>query len=107
MRRTADETDANEQVYSTKEGDVLLAIDGTNVFISEGFPLPLARKLRDSIGGVQVEGPLQLARMKNEVGPAAFDPGVALVHIFSSVGMMKAAIRSERPAAQRYTLDKQ
>ena len=39
----------SEQVYSTNEGDVLLSISGTGVFVSEGFDLALARKLRDSI----------------------------------------------------------
>jgi hypothetical protein len=103
VRRIADETDANEQVYTTNEGDVLLSIDGTDVFIGEGFPLPLARKLRDSIAVVQMDGALQLARMKNEVGPATFDPGAALVHMFSSAGVMKAAIRAKGSDAERYT----
>ena len=106
VRRTADEADDSEQIYTTNEGDVLLSIDGTGVFISEGFPLQLARKLRDSIVSVQSDGPLQLARLKIEHSPVAFDPGQSLVHIFSSAGVMKAAIRPEGPAAERYTLDK-
>ena len=32
-----DEADDNEQVYTTNEGDVLLSISGTGVFVSEGF----------------------------------------------------------------------
>ena len=63
-RRSKDEADENEQVYSTNEGDVLLTIDGTGVFVSEGFPLELARKLRDSVVSVQSDGPLELAGLK-------------------------------------------
>jgi len=106
VRRTSDETDADEQVYTTNEGDVLLSIDGKGVFISEGFPLEIARKLRDNIAMVQSDGPLQLASLKLEQHPDAFDPGLSLVHIFSSAGVMKAAIHQNEPAAERYTLVK-
>ncbi len=57
VRRTKDEADGDEQVYTTNEGDVLLSIDGTGVFVSEGFPVELARKLREMIGAVQSDGP--------------------------------------------------
>jgi len=63
-RRSKDEADEDEQVYSTNEGDVLLTISGTGVFVSEGFPLELARKLRDSVVSVQSDGPLELAGLK-------------------------------------------
>jgi hypothetical protein len=102
VRRTGDEADRSEQVYTTNEGDVLLSIDGTGVFISEGFPLELARKLRDRIVSVQSDGPLQLAG--REIDPGAFDPAVSLVRMFSSAGVMKAAITSEGSAVERYTL---
>jgi hypothetical protein len=104
VRRTRDEADGNEQVYTTNEGDVLLSVDGTGVFISEGFPLELARKLRDSIASVQLEGPLQLAGMGEEVNSNAFDPAVSLVRMFSSAGVMKAAMHVQGPALGRYTL---
>ena len=55
VRRPKDEADATEQVYSTEEGDVLLTMSGAGVFVSEGFELPLARKLRDSIGPLRSE----------------------------------------------------
>ncbi len=102
VRRTGDEADRSEQVYTTNEGDVLLSIDGTGVFISEGFPLELARKLRDSIASVQSDGPLELAG--KEFNSSAFDPGVSLVRTFSSAGVMKAAMGSEGSAVGRYTL---
>jgi len=85
-RRPKDEADESEQVYTTNEGDVLLSISGTGVFVSEGFPLELARKLRDSIGSVQAEGPLQVA------GPAGDDPGMTMTRLMSSAGMMRAGL---------------
>jgi hypothetical protein len=102
VRRTKDEADGSEQVYSTNEGDVLLTIDGTGVFVSEGFPLELARKLRDSIVSVQSDGPLKLAGLKTQKrtghsetgvsGSGLSDPGLSLVRLMSSAGAMKAAI---------------
>ena len=102
VRRTKDEADGSEQVYSTNEGDVLLTIDGTGVFVSEGFPLALARKLRDSIVSVQSDGPLEVAGLKTQKqtghfetglpGPGLSDPGLSLVRLMSSTGVMKAAI---------------
>ena len=102
VRRTKDEADGNEQVYSTNEGDVLLTISGTGVFVSEGFPLELACKLRDSIVSVQSDGPLELAGVDAK-GHSAHssaehssagltDPGLSLVRLMSSAGVMKAAI---------------
>jgi len=102
VRRTKDEADGSEQVYSTNEGDVLLTIDGTGVFVSEGFPLALARKLRDSVVSVQSDGPLEVAGLKTQKqtghfetglpGPGLSDPGLSLVRLMSSTGVMKAAI---------------
>ena len=102
VRRSKDEADANEQVYSTNEGDVLLTIDGTGVFVSEGFPLELARNLREKIAGVQSDAPLELVRAdaKGREGlPDAGlhgmnlpDPGLSLVRMISSAGVMKAAM---------------
>ncbi|MDR3744887.1 MAG: hypothetical protein P4K80_02005 [Acidobacteriaceae bacterium] len=109
-RRTQDEADESEQVYSTSEGDVLLSIDGTGVFISEGFPLELARKLRDRVGKAQSDGPLEVAGAGNRGGSnafardaGAFDPGLSLAQKISSAGVMKAAIDD----AERYTLKRQ
>src|SRR5271155_2669030 len=39
VERTKDEADDREQVYSTSEGDVLISMWGTGVFIAEGFDL--------------------------------------------------------------------
>jgi len=87
-RREKDEADDTEQVYTTREGDVLLCVSGTNVFISEGFPLPLARKLRDGIVAAQGHGPLQIASGSDQ----RRDPAVDLAHAISSAGMMRAGL---------------
>ena len=87
-RREKDEADDTEQVYTTGEGDVLLCVAGTNVFVSEGFPLPLARKLRDAIVNAQGHGPLQIARDAHPQADLALD----LVHALTSAGLMKAGL---------------
>jgi len=89
-RRQQDEVGDNEQVFSTSEGDVLLSISGRSVFVSEGFSLPLARKLRDSIASVQSEGPLRVAEQGHE-------PTLALARALAGYSMMRAG------GLQRYT----
>ncbi len=105
VRRTKDEADDSEQVYTTNEGDVLLSLDGTGVFVSEGFPLALARKLRDSVTSVQSDAPLQVAGAVGKGSETGSDPGLSLVRMLSSAGVMKAAIgeRGLSPSG-RYTL---
>jgi hypothetical protein len=88
MRRNKDEADDTEQVYTSSEGDVLLCVSGANVFVSEGFPLPLARKLRDSIVSAQGQGPMQIA---SRLGQKR-DPSLDVVHAISSAGIMKAGL---------------
>ena len=105
--RKKDEADETEQVYSTSEGDVLLSLSGDGVFISEGFPLELARKLRDKVVTVQSDAPLQVTRLDGHATAAhgvAYDPGLALEHTLADAGVMKAAIAAERAASGRYTL---
>ena len=68
-RREADEKDgveATERVYSTSEGDVLLTLKDNTVWVSEGFDLALARKLRDAVDQANAplgSGPVMQARM--------------------------------------------
>ena len=106
VRRTKDEADGDEQVYTTNEGDVLLSISGTGVFVSEGFPVELARKLRDSIAVVQSDAPLQIAGATERARPVDVggDPGLSLVRLMSSAGIVKAGLMPTQPATQRYTL---
>jgi hypothetical protein len=91
VRRSKDEADEEEQVYSTNEGDVLISRSGTKVFIGEGFNLVLSRKLRDSIASVQTDGPMHLAALPQH------EPSLGMVRGLESLGAMNA----ER--LQRYT----
>ncbi|WP_263368202.1 hypothetical protein [Edaphobacter bradus] len=91
-RRKQDELGDGEQVYTTNEGDVLLSISRSGVFVSEGFPLELARRLRDSIASVQASGPVRVAGKYHE-------PALDLAHTMGAFGMMKAGCVRE----SRYT----
>ena len=63
-RRNADETDPDERVYSAgAEGDILLSVKGNEVWVSEGFELPTATKLRELIVSAQGSGPIRQAEM--------------------------------------------
>jgi hypothetical protein len=89
--RTKDEADEKEQVFSTGEGDVLISLTGTGVFIGEGFDLALARKLRNAIVSVQPEGP-----MKQAAAPMR-EPTLSMARVLASFGAINAN------AMQRYT----
>jgi hypothetical protein len=91
VERVKDEKDDREQVYSTSEGDVLISLSGTGVFIGEGFDLALARKLRDTIVSVQPEGP-----MKQAAGPLQ-EPTLSMTRSLASYGVVNAN------TLQRYT----
>ena len=95
QRRQKDELDDSEQVYSTSEGDVLICTSGSGVFIAEGFPLPLARKLRDLITSVQADGPVQVVQAEPH------ELSLDFAHTLSSFGILKAAL------PQRYTFIEQ
>jgi hypothetical protein len=51
-------------VYSAgAEGDVLLSVKGNEVWVSEGFELPTATKLREMVMSAQGVGPIREAKM--------------------------------------------
>jgi hypothetical protein len=81
--RKQDEGD-NETVFSTSEGDVLLWQSGRELFISEGFPLATARKLREATLAVQGTGPMRMA-----VGP---ELTLGTARMMAGFGMMKAGM---------------
>jgi hypothetical protein len=92
VERKKDEVDDGEQIYSTNEGDVLLSLSGTGVFVGEGFDLALARKLRDSIVSVQPgSGPMRQASVP------AQEPALLMGRVFASFGSVNAK------ALERYT----
>jgi hypothetical protein len=86
--RKPDETSA-EHVFTTHEGDVLVSVNDDTVFISEGFAVATARKLRDSSMDAQGTGPVRMA-----VGPELM---LGTVRALSAFGAMKFGI------AHRYT----
>ena len=86
-RRQADETNADERVFSSAEGDVLLRREGSRVWVSEGFELPLARKLRAAVDGAQGAGPV----MQASAPPAGLVSGLA--HWMGCFGVMRAPLR--------------
>jgi hypothetical protein len=93
VERKKDEADERELVYSTNEGDVLLSLSGTGVFVGEGFDLALARKLRDAIVSAQPEGPIKQAAAAVPLQ----EPTLSLARVLASYGVVNA------DALRRYT----
>jgi hypothetical protein len=91
VERTKEEADEKEQVFSTSEGDVLISLSGTGVFVSEGFDLALARKLRNTIVSVQAEGPMKQAAVEQQ------EPALSMARVLASFGAVNA------DALRRYT----
>jgi hypothetical protein len=79
---------SGESVFSTEEGPVVIATAGRGVFISESFPLPLARKLELTMtGSLQHRGEYQ-ARM--EAGTPELSESV--MNVLGSFGMVRVAL---------------
>jgi hypothetical protein len=93
------ETISQEQVYSTKEGPVVITTRGKLVFVAESFPLELARKLTTLILDAQGTGETRMAQAGQ---PGASSPGSAtlkpltgdFIRFFSNCGVMKAAVEA-------------
>jgi len=99
-RRNADEQSGDERVFSTGEGDVLLAQHGNTVWVSEGFDLALARKLETQIESVQGTGPVRMAGAVCSMQPALNRQNLpsgelmgGLVRMFAEMGVMKVGLR--------------
>jgi hypothetical protein len=90
-RRQADEKDENERVYTTREGDVLLTLEGKRVWVSEGFDLATARKLRQQVDDANLEGKGPTMVAGQAVRERELTGG--LVKAISAFGMMKAGLR--------------
>ena len=87
-----DEVEATERVYSTSEGDVLLTLKDNTVWVSEGFDLALARKLRDEVEQANSPlgaGPVMQARTLHP----EHDLVGGLVDTVNQFGTMKAVLR--------------
>jgi len=94
-----------EQVYTTNEGPVVITTRGKLVFISESFPLDLARKLTSLILDAQGSGEMKMAKTTQPGAPeTAFQNGeplsADLVRFFSNCGVMKAAVDAAVQAAR-------
>lgn len=85
--RKNDETDSREKVFTTDEGDVLLSRSGDSLFVAEGFPLPLARKLREASADAQGVGPMKMAS-----GTPVHELTLSLADGMGGFGVMKAMV---------------
>jgi hypothetical protein len=93
-----------QQVWTTTEGPVVITTRGNLVFVSESFPLDMARKLTTLILDAQGTGELKMAAATQPGAPAPDskieEPLTAnLIRLFSSYGLMKAAAQAELHAA--------
>ena len=110
----------DEQDFTTTEGPVVITTRGKLVFVSESFPLDLARKLAVLVMDAQGAGELKMANITQprapslrhlsgaRVGyPEAHSPETRepltanLIRFFSNCGVMKAVVDAEIKAAAR------
>lgn len=85
---------SGESVFTTEEGPVVIATAGRGVFISESFPLPLARKLELTMTGALHHS----AEQQAGVGVPAMRPPTpelseSLVRLLCRYGLMRVALR--------------
>ncbi|HEY9127184.1 MAG TPA: hypothetical protein VIM62_08650 [Acidobacteriaceae bacterium] len=86
----AHEAGSEDAVYTTDEGPVLIRMQGKFVFVSESFPLPMAKEL----GSLLIDG-----QGTGEIRTASLRPGKSLTgqwaNYMHSFGMLKAAMKLE------------
>lgn len=85
----ASDSAPGEKIYKTSEGPVLIAVNGTQVFISESFDLTTARKLQLLLTGAQQSEQL---RMATAPAQPRQELASALRQFLGGCGMMKAAL---------------
>ncbi len=93
-RRQAEESGDDERVYSSNEGDVLLRREGSKVWVSEGFELGLARKLRTAVDDAQGVGPVMQASAPAYVPEGSLLGGIS--RWMGGFGMMRVALNAFR-----------
>lgn len=106
-RNTSAETSPDEQIYDTNEGPVLIVTSGKDVFISESFDLPVARKLQFLMFGAQQANsgqnmalavrPESIPEIPALAAPQpdwvpVFDLTAGMIHFMADCGMMKVAL---------------
>ena len=91
-RRSEDELLPGEQVYTTPEGDAVLFTTGNDLFLTEGLPLALSRKLRPLFGDTGVSGPQMQARAVGTAqgGTVVGECGLAWVGALGAFGSLPA-----------------
>ncbi len=96
--------DSVEQIFDTDEGPVVIVTRGKQVFVSESFDLPMARKLASLLMDAQGAGELKQAGLPrvpgNVVNSNASTLSAGLVRFFAGCGVMKSAVDATRGAAQ-------
>jgi hypothetical protein len=83
----------DESIFNTEEGPVLIATVGRGVFISESFPLPMARKLELAMtGALRHSGERQASAPKKPFAPPPAELSAGLARMLSHYGMMRAEL---------------
>jgi hypothetical protein len=104
VRSRNDETVRNEQIYNTSEGPVLIVHSGKQVFVSESFDMPTARKLQLLMLGAQTDEDTLTA--ENRPGgnsqarsrePSYGELSISMAQLMARCGVMKAALPHLRP----------
>jgi hypothetical protein len=91
---TASSNDGTEErVYSTSEGPVVITVRGKLVFVTESFPLDVARKLTSLILDAQGGGELRMASLPGSLLPQT-------VKYMAEPALQPVNLRSERPTLQ-------
>lgn len=90
-RDANDEADKTEQIYNTEEGPVVLTTNGRQVFVSESFDLPTARKLAFLVLGAQTSDDANQAAKLQTPELGAHELNAGMVRFFSGCGLMRAA----------------
>jgi hypothetical protein len=90
VRDPNSESSADEQVYNTSEGPVLIVRQGSQVFVSESFELTTARKLQFLFFGAQQGGEIEQAA---QAAHPAGELTTHLTRLMAGCGMMKVSLR--------------
>ena len=97
------DTKDEEESYATNEGDVLVSRAGTDVFVSEGFALPLARTLREAVEQAQASGPVLRAAVRGAAVRDVEAPRLELAGRFRTLapaGVMMRCVGSMLPESR-------
>ena len=84
---------SGESIYITEEGPVVITTLGRGVFISESFPLPIARKLELAmLGALQHNGQQQTYAPQLAPPMPSTELSAGLSHMLSHYGMLRVTL---------------